>query len=163
MSPLAFPVFVSVFVSVFLAAFVSVYVFVFVLLTQMVENIDAGCHHWLSLASALSGLLESFSSSSGREERASSGYVTHLVVNGWLRPQASHYSYLPYASSPTPTYPLPKSSSELSSSPETVIPISVWLILVLSTSSPPELAPPTEYRIFGRVNRDKSRRRAGGR
>ena len=55
---MAFPFLVSVFVFVFEAVFVSVRVCVFVsvLLTQMVENIDAGCHHWLSLASALSGV-----------------------------------------------------------------------------------------------------------
>ena len=60
MSPMALPAFVSEFVFVFVAVFVPVFVslyvsvFVSVLLTQMVENIDAGCHHWLSLASAAS-------------------------------------------------------------------------------------------------------------
>ena len=161
---MALPAFVSEFAFVFVPVFVSlcVSVFVSVLLTQMVENIDAGCHHWLSLASAaLSGVGESLSSSSGREERASSGcYVTHLLVNGWLRPLSSDYLLPPYIAARLQLQPMPPPSLLL-------LQIAIFVTLISVWPSPPvqpepELAPPpTEYRIFGRVNRDKSRRTAG--
>ena len=168
MSPSAFPI--SAFLSVFLffvyvSVFVSVCVSVSELLTQMVENIDAGCHHWLSLASALSASVGGKLQQQQRPGGESLFWLRHPPRSQRMVAASSLRLFLPpiHCSAPT-LLPQPSPSfSESSSLPETVILISVWPILLLSTSSPPELAPPTEYRIFGRVNRDKSRRRAGGR
>ena len=161
---MALPVFVTKFVFVAIAVFVSlcVYVFVSVLLTQMVENIDAGCHHWLSLASAASsgvgGKLKQQQRPGGeslfwllrhppRSQRMVAASILRLFASALHCSTPPTSTYAPSLSPPPPNRHLRPRKCVADSPP---------------VQPEPELAPPpTEYRIFGRVNRDKSRRTAG--